>query len=136
MLQLFSVSLLYQLLMAFKMESKMIGPGKGTLTVGALERLDSSMLAVVTGQLIGTGKLPGASFPCTFVWLLPSVGPQMGLEVRALCVHLAAARVGATMGTFVLLWLHKGAEDVVHSHGVLEVGCGLSSVVVRNAIGW
>ena len=136
MIQLLSVSLLNELLMAFEMECKMIGPGKGTFTMGALERFDASVLTVVTGELIRTGKLPSASFPSTFIWLLPSVGPQMSLEVRALRIHLTAARISATVSTLVLLWFHKGTEDVVHSHGVLEVGCRLSSVVVRNAVNW
>lgn len=134
MLQLFSVSLLNQSLMAFEMKCKMVRPGKGTFAVGTFERLDASVLAVVTGELIRAGKLPSTSLPCTFVWLLPSVSPQMGFEVRTLCVHLTAARIGATVGTLVLLWLHKGTEDVVHSHWVLKVWCRLSSVVVRNTV--
>ena len=81
MLQLLSAVHNVKLLMAFQMKGEVIRPGEGTLTVGALERLDASVLAVVTGQLIRAGKLPGASLPGTFIWLLPSVGPQVSLEV-------------------------------------------------------
>lgn len=82
MLQLLSaVHVLLYLLMAFQMKGEVIRPGKGTLAVRTLERLDASVLAVVTGQLVRTGKLPGTSLPGTLVWLLSSVGPQVSLQV-------------------------------------------------------
>ena len=81
MLQLLSAVHNVQLLMAFQMKGEMIRSGEGTLTVRTLEGLDASVLAVVAGQLIRAGKFPGAPLPGTFVWLLPSVGPQMGFEV-------------------------------------------------------
>ena len=100
----------------------MVRSSKGSLAVGALEGLHSGVLAHVTGQLIRAGKLPVAPFPVALVWFLPSVGPLVSLEVRALGVHLGAARVGTAMHTFVAL----GLGIVIHSIDQL-VGTVLSS---------
>lgn len=82
MLQLLSaVHSSNMLLMTFQMKGEMVRPGKGSLAMGTLKWLNASVLAVVTGQLIRASEFPGASFPGTLVWLLSSVGPQMGLEV-------------------------------------------------------
>ena len=54
----------------------------------ALERLGSSMLTIVTGQFIWSGKLPATTFPRAFIRLLSRVRPLVCLQVRALGVHL------------------------------------------------
>ena len=56
----------------------------------ALEWLGSSMLTIVTGQLIRSGKLPATTFPRAFIRLLSRVRPLVGLQVRTLGVHLVA----------------------------------------------
>lgn len=58
----------------------------------ALEGFGSSMFAIVTGQLIGAGKLPAATLPRAFVRLLASVRPLVGFQVRTFGVHLIAVR--------------------------------------------
>jgi len=83
----------------------MVGPGKGSLTMRALEGLDASVLPHVPSQLVRPGKLPAAALPVALVGLLPRVGPLVRLEVGALRVHFAAARVAAAVNSLVALWL-------------------------------
>ena len=48
------------------------------------------MFPHVPCQLVGTGELPPAVFPVANIGLLPSVGPQVSLQVAGLGVALAA----------------------------------------------
>jgi len=56
-----------------------------------LERLLAGVLAVVAGQLVRAGELPGTALPRAFVRLLSRVSPFVSLEVRALGVDLVTA---------------------------------------------
>ncbi len=91
--------------MSLEVQGQVVRSSKSPLAVGTLEGLHSRVLAHVTGQLIRTGKLPVAALPVALVWFLPGVGPLVGFEVRALGVHLGAARVGAAVHTLVALGL-------------------------------
>ncbi len=57
------------------------------------------MLAVVTCQLVRTGKLPAAAVPRASVRLLARVRPLVSLEVRALRVYLIAPGKVAAVDT-------------------------------------
>lgn len=61
------------------------------------ERLRTRVLPCVSSQLIAPREGPGTSWPRAGVWLLPRVGASVCLQVRALCVHLQAARILAPM---------------------------------------
>ena len=77
--------------MSLQVEGQMVAAGEGAAAVDALEGLRPRVLAVVPRQLVGAGKLPGAAVPRAPVRLLARVRPDVGLEVRALCVDLFAA---------------------------------------------
>ena len=53
------------------------------------------MFAVVSGQLVRSGKPPAATFPAANVWLLASVSPVVGLQVARLGVSLVASVIAA-----------------------------------------
>lgn len=55
--------------MAFHVEGEMVGAGEGALAQVALEGSVSGVLAEVTGQFVGTGELPSATFPAAMVRL-------------------------------------------------------------------
>lgn len=48
----------------------MVGSGEGSLAHLALEWAVARVFAVVTGQLVGAGKLPAATFPSAVIGLL------------------------------------------------------------------
>lgn len=52
------------------MQGEVVGSGEGAVALGAAERLDSCVLAEVSGELVGAGEAPGASLPGTVVRLL------------------------------------------------------------------
>jgi len=70
-----------------------VGPGECAVAQPALERAVSGVLAEVPGQLVGPGELPTAPVPIALVRFFTCVRAQVRLEVRALCVSLAASRV-------------------------------------------
>ena len=117
--------------MSLQVESEVIRSGERSLAVGALERFHSSMLAHVSGEFVRPCEFPCAALPCALVRFLSSVGPLMGLEVRALCVDLVAAGVGAAVHSLVSLWLGivvDGIDKIIwvvgsHSRGQ-EMGDG------------
>ena len=92
----------------------MVRSSECSLTVEALERLDTGVLPHVPRQLIRSSKLPTAALPGTLVRLFTSVGSLVGLEVRALGVDFVAARVGTTMNSLVPLRLGSIVVDGVH----------------------
>lgn len=63
----------------------------------ALEWPVACVFAVVAREFVGSRKLPAAAVPVAVVGLLACMRAQVRLEVRALCVGLAAARVAAGM---------------------------------------
>lgn len=71
----------------------MVRPGEGSVTALALEGAVARVFSVVTSEFIRSGKLPPAAFPVTVIRLLTCVGSQMRLEMRALGVGFAAARI-------------------------------------------
>ena len=83
----------------------MVRSSKGPFTVRAFKGLHSSVLPHVSCELIGSRKLPVASFPVALVRFFTSVRSLVGLEVGALGVHFVAARVGAAVHSFIPLWL-------------------------------
>ncbi len=80
--------------MPFHVQGEVVAPGERSLAELALERSVPSVFPVVTGQFIRAGELPTTALPVAVVGLLPGVGPHVSLEVGALGVGLAAARVG------------------------------------------
>ncbi len=83
----------------------MVGSRESSLTMGALEWFDSSVLSHVPCELIRACKFPCAAFPCALVRFFSSMGPLVGLEVGALGVDLVTARIAATVDSLVPLWL-------------------------------
>lgn len=75
----------------------MIAARESSFAVDTLEWAISSVLPVVSCQLIGSGKLPTTPFPRALVWLFPCMCSHVGLEMGALAVSLAAARVRASV---------------------------------------
>ena len=57
------------------------------------------MLAVVSGQLVRSGKPPAATFPAAKVRLLACVSPVVGLQVAGLCVSLVASVIAACVNS-------------------------------------
>ena len=109
----------------------MVRSGERSLAVGALERFHSGVFAHVSGEFVRPCEFPRAALPGALVRFLPSVGPLVGLEVRALCVDLVAAGVGAAVHPLVPLWLGIVVDGidkiirVVGSHsGGQEMGDG------------
>lgn len=56
--------------MALFVQGQVVGAGKAALAVGTLERFHSRVLAKVSRQLVGPGKLPCAAFPHALVRFL------------------------------------------------------------------
>ena len=104
----------------------MIGAGKRSFAVLALERLHARVLAHVASEFVRAGKLPRATLPVALVGLFPGVGPLMGFKVGALGVDLVAARVGAAVDALVPLRglgiVVDGVHDVVGRVGREGVG--------------
>ena len=100
--------------MSLQMKREMIGSSKRSLTVRALERLDSRVFPHVPCQFVRSGKLPAATFPRALVRLFSGVRSLVCLEVRALGVDLVAAGVGAAMDALVPLRLGGIVVDCVH----------------------
>lgn len=73
----------------------MVGPGEGSLTQLAVEGFVPGVFPLMSGQLVRPGEPPATVLPLADVGLLPSVGPQVGLEVAGLGVGLAAVVEGA-----------------------------------------
>ena len=86
----------------------------------ALERFLSSVFAEVTREFIAARESPRASVPRAFVGFLPRVGPLVGLQVRALCVHLLTPTVIALVDALARV-IHWRAP---HSQAVVRLGCG------------
>ena len=53
------------------------------------------MLAVVSGQLVRSGKPPAATFPAANIWLFACVSPVVCLQVARLAVSLVASIIAA-----------------------------------------
>ena len=53
------------------------------------------MFAVVSGQLVRSGKPPAATFPAANIRLLACVSPVVGLQVARLGVSLVASVIAA-----------------------------------------
>lgn len=53
----------------FLVQRQMVGPGETSLAMATLERFGASVLAVVAGQLVRSGKAPAAADPFAFVRL-------------------------------------------------------------------
>lgn len=56
--------------MAAAVQGQVVRPGKGTVALGAAERLDPRVFAEVSGQLVGAGEAPRAALPGAVVGLL------------------------------------------------------------------
>ncbi len=87
--------------------------------MGALEWFDSSVLSHVSCELIRACKFPCAAFPRALVRFFSSMGPLVGLEVRALGVDLVAARIAATVDSLVPLWLGIVIDSVYKIIGIV-----------------
>ena len=74
--------------MSLHVQAQVITPGESSVTKVTFEGFAPGVFAVVSGQLIRSGKLPVTSLPAAEVRLLPGVGPLVGLEVTALGVNL------------------------------------------------
>ena len=79
----------------------MVTPGELLVTLHALEGFVARVPAVVPLQLIRSRKLPVTLLPCALEWLLAGVDPDMCLQVGALGVLLATARVFALVILFL-----------------------------------
>ena len=66
----------------------MITTGESPFTQMTLEGLHAGVLPVMSGELVGAGKLPVAAVPRAGVRLLSRVRPLVRLQVGALRVHL------------------------------------------------
>jgi len=66
-----------------------IASGEGSGAEVTLEGFLSGVFPVVSGQLVGPGKLPAATLPRAGVRLLASVRPLVSFQVRTLCVNLS-----------------------------------------------
>ena len=80
----------------------MIRAREALATLCTLERLLPGVSSVVTGELVRASEGPVASVPGTLEGFLSSVDSLMGLEVRALCVHLIAVWVVTCVHPFYL----------------------------------
>lgn len=76
----------------------MIGTGESSVAKMTLEWSVSGVFAVMACQFIRTGELPAAPLPVAVVRLLSGMGAHVGLQVRALGVGLATARVCTGVG--------------------------------------
>ena len=66
----------------------MITPGESSVTKVTFEGFTPGVFAVMSGQLIGSGKLPVTSLPAAEIRLLSGVGPLVSLQMTALGVNL------------------------------------------------
>ena len=74
--------------MSLHVQAQVITPGESSVTKVTFEGFAPGVFAVVSGQLIRSGKLPVTSLPAAEVRLLPGVSPLVGLQVTALGVNL------------------------------------------------
>lgn len=74
-------------------ETQVIGARKTLVALGTLERFLPRVSAIVSSQLIGATEGPVTLLPGTLERLFARVHPLVGLQVRALGVHLVALRV-------------------------------------------
>lgn len=86
----------------FHVQRQVIRAGKAALADLTLEGLCAGVLAVVAGELIGTGKTPLALGPLAAVRLLACVNALMCLQVRAFGVNLGAAWIVAAVNASLL----------------------------------
>ena len=77
--------------MSLHVQAQVITPGESSVTKVTFEGFAPGVFAVVSGQLIRSGKLPVTALPATAVRLLTSVGSLVGLQVAALRVDLYLA---------------------------------------------
>lgn len=77
--------------MPFLVQSQVIRPREAALTIRTLEWFDSCVLAEMSRQFIGPGKLPCTAFPHALVRFFTCVRSAVGFEVGALGVHFIAA---------------------------------------------
>ena len=73
------------------MQTEMIAPREGPFAEMALERPVARVFAVVARQFVRSREFPAAAFPVAVVRFLPSVRPQMRLQMRGFGVGLGAA---------------------------------------------
>ena len=83
----------------FHVKRKVVRAGERPITVQAMERFGTCMLAEVPRQLIRAGKSPVAAFPVAGVRFFPGVGTLVSLEVRRFRVDLVTALEVAAMGS-------------------------------------
>jgi hypothetical protein len=76
-------------------QAQVITASKSSVTQMTFEGFAARVFAMMSGELVRSGELPVTSLPAAQVGLLPSVGPLVGLEVRALGVNLVAVGVVA-----------------------------------------
>lgn len=69
----------------------MVAAGEASVAMPAFERLRAGVLAVMARQFVRTRESPFAALPAALVRLFSRVRPLMGLEMRALGVHLLAS---------------------------------------------
>lgn len=81
--------------MPLHVQRQVVGAREGTVAEVALEGPVARVLAVVAREFVRARELPAAAVPVAVVGLLACVRAQVRLEVRALGVGLAAARVAA-----------------------------------------
>lgn len=62
--------------MPFLVKRQMVGPGETSLAVATLEWFGASVLAVMAGQLVRSGKAPAAADPFAFVRLFACNGQK------------------------------------------------------------
>ena len=75
-------------LMSLHVQAQVVTASKSSVTQMTFEGFAAGVFAVMSGELVRSGKLPVTSLPAAEVGLLSSVGPLVGLEVRALGVNL------------------------------------------------
>ncbi len=67
--------------MSLHVQGQVVRPGEGPLAQAALERPITGVFAIVSCELIGSGKLPPTALPTAGVRLLAGMGAEVGLEV-------------------------------------------------------
>ena len=72
------------------MQRKMVWPAKGPFAQPALERTVASMFSGMSGQLIGSGKLPAAAFPSAYIRLFAGMCSLVSFQVTRLGVGFGA----------------------------------------------
>lgn len=84
--------------MPLHVQRKVVGPGEGSLTQVTLKRPMSSMLPVVTSQLVRPRKLPPAAFPVAMVWFFTCVGSHVSLQMGTFGISLPTSRKLTVVG--------------------------------------